>query len=89
MTRAATPDPYGLGRIPPIPTWIPPVDPDTGYPLMLCTPKARARTHSIHTGTDLRGSANVLTDDRSAPCGATTYNTNLVQVEAIEPRQPG
>ena len=28
-----------------------------------------------------RGCANVLTDDRSAPCGATTYNTCLVQVE--------
>jgi len=31
----------------------------------------------------VRGSANVLTDDRSAPSGATTYNTNLVQVEAL------
>jgi anaerobic dimethyl sulfoxide reductase subunit A len=31
-------------------------------------------------GTDRRGCANVLTDDRSAPCGATTYNTNLVDV---------
>ena len=32
-------------------------------------------------GTDTGGCANVLTDDRSAPCGATTYNTNLVEVE--------
>jgi anaerobic dimethyl sulfoxide reductase subunit A len=31
-------------------------------------------------GTDVRGCANVLTDDRSAPCGATTYNTNEVDV---------
>ena len=31
-------------------------------------------------GTDTRGCANVLTDDRSAPCGATTYNTNQVEV---------
>jgi len=30
---------------------------------------------------DSKGCANVLTDDRSAPCGATTYNTCLVQVE--------
>ena len=32
-------------------------------------------------GVDGAGCANVLTDDRSAPCGATTYNTCLVQVE--------
>ncbi len=29
MKLADKPDPYGLGRIPPIPTWIPPVDPDS------------------------------------------------------------
>ena len=46
-TLAANPDPYGLGAIPPIPTWIP--DPEEGrYPLRLVTPKSRARTHSIH-----------------------------------------
>jgi anaerobic dimethyl sulfoxide reductase subunit A len=33
------------------------------------------------SGDDVRGCANVLTEDRSAPCGATTYNTCLVQVE--------
>jgi anaerobic dimethyl sulfoxide reductase subunit A len=32
-------------------------------------------------GDDGKGCANVLTDDRSAPSGATTYNTCLVQVE--------
>jgi anaerobic selenocysteine-containing dehydrogenase len=150
MALAANPDPYGLGRIPPIPTWIPPVEADPRHPLQLCTPKSRARTHSIHgnqevlaradrddvwlhtadaaargiadgqrvrvfndrgatvlpakvtdriapgvvsiregawftpdeRGDDRKGCANVLTDDRSAPCGATTYNTCLVQVEA-------
>src|SRR5882724_9877821 len=47
MSLAAKPDPYGLGPIPPIPTWIPePVDPR--HPLRLVTPKSRARTHSIH-----------------------------------------
>jgi anaerobic dimethyl sulfoxide reductase subunit A len=47
MTLAANPDPYGLGAIPAIPTWIP--DPEEGrYPLRLVTPKSRARTHSIH-----------------------------------------
>jgi anaerobic dimethyl sulfoxide reductase subunit A len=47
MAIAATPDPYGLGAIPPIPTWLP--DPEEGtYPLRLVTPKSRARTHSIH-----------------------------------------
>ena len=48
MALAARPDPYGLGAIPPIPTWIDPVTPGAKYPLMLCSPKSRARTHSIH-----------------------------------------
>jgi anaerobic dimethyl sulfoxide reductase subunit A len=150
MTLAARPDPYGLGRIPPIPTWIEPHAAEARHPLMLCSPKSRARTHSIHgnqpllarvdrddvwmnpadaaargiadgqmvrvfndrgstrlpvkvtariapgvvsikegawftpdgRGTDTSGCANALTADRSAPCGATTYNTNLVEVEA-------
>jgi anaerobic dimethyl sulfoxide reductase subunit A len=149
MAIAANPDPYGLGRIPPIPTWLAPFDAASPYPLKLCTPKSRARTHSIHgnqrrlarvdrddvwmhpadalargiadgvrvrvfnaqgatvlpvrvtdriargvvsikegawfatdrDGTDTTGCANVLTADRSAPCGATTYNTNQVEVE--------
>ncbi len=49
MALAANPDPYGLGPIPPIPTWIP--DPHAlapRHPLRLVTPKSRARTHSIH-----------------------------------------
>jgi anaerobic dimethyl sulfoxide reductase subunit A len=48
MALAANPDPYGLGAIPPIPTWIAPPATDTRYPLALCTPKSKARTHSIH-----------------------------------------
>lgn len=48
MALAANPDPYGLGHIPPIPTWIPPVEADPRHPLQLCSPKSRARTHSIH-----------------------------------------
>jgi anaerobic dimethyl sulfoxide reductase subunit A len=35
-------------------------------------------------GTDTRGCANVLAEDRSAPCGATTYNTNNVEVAAVD-----
>ena len=151
-TLANNPDPYGLGRIPPIPTWIPSDDAPPQYPLSLCTPKSRARTHSIHgnqpglarvdpdnvwlhpsdaasrgisdgqrvrvfndrgvtmlpakvtdriaqgvvsvkegawfipddTGVDTQGCANVLTADRPAPCGATTYNGNWVEVEAVQ-----
>src|SRR3989475_1492156 len=47
MTLAAKPDPYGLGVIPPIPTWIAD-ETDARHPLSLVTPKSRARTHSIH-----------------------------------------
>ncbi|HEY7520555.1 MAG TPA: molybdopterin-dependent oxidoreductase [Methylomirabilota bacterium] len=47
MTLAATPDPYGLGIISPIPTWTPERR-DARHPLRLVTPKSRARTHSIH-----------------------------------------
>ena len=147
---AANPDPYGLGEISVIPTWVPPPS-DGKYPLSLCTPKSRARTHSIHgnqkglsrvdvdtvwlhpddarargirngqavrvfndagstimlaevtsriasgsvsikegawftpddVGIDRKGSANVLTLDRSSPCGATTYNTNHVDIEVL------
>jgi DmsA/YnfE family anaerobic dimethyl sulfoxide reductase A subunit len=150
-TRLADhPDPYGLGPIPPIPTWMPePGDPR--YPLRLVTPKSRARTHSIHdnqpilsrvdrddvwlhpadavargiengrpvrifndrgatvlparvtdriapgvvsikegawftpdaTGLDTRGCANVLTEDRASPAGATTYNSCFVEVGPV------
>jgi len=151
MVLAANPDPYGLGHIPPIPTWIEPPQPASHYPLALCTPKSKARTHSIHgnqpllarvdpdavwlhphdaaargiadgarvrvfnergatilparvtdrvavgvvsinegawftpddSGIDQRGCANALTADRSAPCGATTYNSNWVEVAAL------
>ena len=150
-TLAENPNPYGLGEISVIPTWVPP-PPDAKHPLRLCTPKSRARTHSIHgnqpllarvdpdtvwlhesdakargirngqavrvfndvgatillaevtariapgvvsikegawftpdaTGTDKKGCANVLTLDRSAPSGATTYNTNQVEVERLK-----
>jgi anaerobic dimethyl sulfoxide reductase subunit A len=151
MVLAANPDPYGLGIIPPIPTWIPMEAPDANYPLALCTPKSKARTHSIHgnqpilarvdpecvwmhradaaargiiddqlvrvfsaqgatslpvrvtdriapgvvsikegawftpsvDGVDTEGCANALTDDRSSPCGATTYNSNWVEIAAL------
>ena len=150
-TLAANPDPYGLGPVAAIPTWEPPPA-DPKHPLLLCTPKSRARTHSIHgnqpqlarvdpdtvwihpadagkrkirngqavrvfndigatillaevtpriapgcvsikegawftpdpTGTDRKGCSNVLTSDRSAPSGATTYNTNQVEIEAFK-----
>ncbi|MDP6565294.1 MAG: molybdopterin-dependent oxidoreductase [Alphaproteobacteria bacterium] len=146
---ADNPDPYGLGSIPPIPTWVPHAAGDAEYPLRLCSPKSRARTHSIHgnqpklarvdaddlwlntadaeargihdgqvvriynaqgatrlvakvtddiapgvvsikegawftpdaDGTDAKGSANAVTADFSAPSGATTYNTNFVEVQ--------
>lgn len=34
-------------------------------------------------GIDTAGCANALAEDQSAPCGATTYNTNLVEIAAI------
>ena len=37
MSIAANPDMYGLGAVPAIPTWIPPIEPDPRHPLMLCT----------------------------------------------------
>ena len=145
---AAAPDVYGLGAIPPIPTWIPPLAIEPEHPLALCSPKSRARTHSIHgnqpvlsrvdpddvwinttdalargiaagdsvrvfnqfgacllparvtddiapgvvaikegawftpdeSGADTAGCANVLSGARAAPCGATTYNSNWVEV---------
>jgi anaerobic dimethyl sulfoxide reductase subunit A len=151
MAIAANPDPYGLGCISPIPTWTEPFRADPRYPLKLCTPKSRARTHSIHDnqpklalvdrddvwlnpedarvrgivdgqpvrifndrgstvlparvtdriargvvsikegawftpdagGADSKGCANVLTDDRAAPCGATTYNTAEVDIAPL------
>jgi anaerobic dimethyl sulfoxide reductase subunit A len=149
---AAKPNPYGLGVIPPVPTWFASPDDAVRFPLSLCTPKSRARTHSIHGnqpglarvdpdtvwihpadaaargivdgqrvrifndvgatmlpaevtdriaqgvvsikegawftpdagGVDTTGCANVLTTDRAAPCGATTYNTNQVEIELAE-----
>ena len=47
-TLAAEPDPYGLGPIPPIPTWIPSPEASSPWPLELVSPKSRARTHSTH-----------------------------------------
>jgi anaerobic dimethyl sulfoxide reductase subunit A len=148
VSLAKNPDPYGLGRIPPIPTWIPDAA-DPRHPLQLLTPKSRARTHSIHDnqpilaradrddvwmhpadaaargivdgqpvrvfndrgatvlparvtdriapgvvsikegawftagadGQDTRGCANVLTEDRAAPSGASTFNSSFVEIE--------
>jgi anaerobic dimethyl sulfoxide reductase subunit A len=150
-TIAAKPDPYGLGVMAPVPTYVHPYEQDARHPLVMVTPKSRARTHSIHDnqdtlaradrrdvwihpddaaargiadgekvrifnergatvlparvtdriargvvsikegvwftpdadGRDTRGCANVLTADRSAACGATTYNTCQVDVEAL------
>ncbi|MBT4487679.1 MAG: molybdopterin-dependent oxidoreductase, partial [Rhodospirillaceae bacterium] len=51
-TLAENPDPFGLGDISPIPTWVPHLDRDgegdTDYPLQMCSAKSRARTHSVH-----------------------------------------
>ena len=148
MTIAANPDPYGLGRISPIPAWVSPQESDSDLPFTLCSPKSRARTHSTHgnqpllarvdpdevwvnpqdaserqiadgslvrifnhrgetvlrarvtdkiayrtlsvnegawhtpdaNGIDRAGSINVLTSDRSAPSGATTYNSTFVDI---------
>ena len=150
-TIAGKPDYYGLGAIPAVPTWVPHGETVESYPLRLCSPKSRARTHSIHgnqeklarvdpddlwlhpadaaargihdgqmvrimsaqgatvlparvtediapgvvsikegawftpdaENADTTGCANALTLDRSAPSGATTYNTNCVEVRPV------
>jgi anaerobic dimethyl sulfoxide reductase subunit A len=150
-TIAGNPDMYGLGTIHAVPTYVHPYEDDPRHPLLLVTPKSRARTHSIHDnqpvlaradrqdvwmhpadavargvadgalvrvfnergttvlparvtdriapgvvsikegawftpdpdGQDTRGCANVLTADRSAPSGASTYNTCQVQIERL------
>ena len=55
---AADPDPYGLGPIPAVPTYLHPFADDPRYPLRLCTPKSRARTHSIHDNQPLLARAD-------------------------------
>ncbi|MDE0941830.1 MAG: molybdopterin-dependent oxidoreductase [Alphaproteobacteria bacterium] len=150
-TLADNPNPYGLGEIAPIPTWVPHLDRDGTYPLRMFSSKSRARTHSIHgnqeklakvdpddlwlhpddatargihdgqmvrvfnengatellvkvtenimfgtismkegawftpneDGVDTEGCANAVTADVSAPCGATTYNTNFAEVRPV------
>ncbi|MFP6747580.1 MAG: molybdopterin-dependent oxidoreductase [Alphaproteobacteria bacterium] len=150
-TLADNPDPYGLGAMAPIPTWVPHLDGEAAYPLRMCSAKSRARTHSIHgnqeklgqvdpdcvwihpddaeargihdgqmvkvfsangatvlpakvtadiapgvtamtegawftpdgDGIDTEGCANALTNDVSAPCGASTYNTGFVDVRPV------
>jgi anaerobic dimethyl sulfoxide reductase subunit A len=57
-TIAAKPDAYGLGAIPAIPTWIPAVEPDPAHPLLLVSPKSRARTHSTHDNQDVLSRAD-------------------------------
>ena len=148
---ADNPDPFGLGEISPIPTWVPHAEDNTAYPLRYCSSKSRARAHSVHgnqpklarvdpddvwintqdasargiengqqvkvfnehgatllparvtddvapgivtikegawftpdgEGVDTEGCANAITEDFSAPSGATTYNTNFVEVQLV------
>lgn len=47
-TLAENPDPYGLGEVSAVPTWVPHIDHDARFPLAMCSSKSRARTHSIH-----------------------------------------
>ena len=57
LALAAEPDPYGLGAIPPLPTWIPDAE-EAAHPLRLVSPKSRARTHSIHDNQPLLARAD-------------------------------
>ena len=45
---ADNPDPFGLGEISPIPTWVPHAEDNADYPLRYCSSKSRARAHSVH-----------------------------------------
>jgi len=51
-------------------------------PGVLCIKEGAWFTPDEH-GRDTRGCANVLTADRSAPSGASTYNTCQAQVERL------
>jgi anaerobic dimethyl sulfoxide reductase subunit A len=152
---AANDDPYGLGMVPPIPTWIDPFEGVTDprrakFPLQMVTPHSKARTHSTHAnqtvlhhldpkgvwinpddaaergiadgqtvrvfndrgatrlpavvtpamrqgvisitegswwqpdadGVDRGGCPNLLSHNQPSACGATTYNSCLVEVAA-------
>lgn len=57
-TLATKPDVYGLGPVPAIPMWIPAVEPDPAHPLMLISPKSRARTHSTHDNQEILSRAD-------------------------------
>ena len=62
MALAANPDPYGLGRIPPIPTWIPPVDARSALSAACCARPSRGRARTRSTATS-RCLARVDRDD--------------------------
>ena len=55
---AANPDMYGLGAIAVVPTYIHPYDDDPRHPLLMVTPKSRARTHSIHDNQEILARAD-------------------------------
>jgi anaerobic dimethyl sulfoxide reductase subunit A len=55
---ARRPDVYGLGPIPAIPTWIPALAADPAHPLLLISPKSRARTHSTHDNQEILSRAD-------------------------------
>ena len=61
------PDPYGLGAIPPIPTWIPAVEADPRHPLRLCHARSRARARTRSTTTSRCSPAPTATTSGSTP----------------------
>ena len=84
MALAAKPDPYGLGRHSADPHLVRRRStPAAHYPLKLCTPKSRARTHSIHGNQPMLGPRrprrHLAASRRRARCAASPMAT-LVRV---------
>jgi anaerobic dimethyl sulfoxide reductase subunit A len=90
-SMAAKPDRYGLGAMTPIPTWFDPVGPDAKYPPMPCSPKSRARTHSIHGNQSVLARVDpddVWMNSVNARVGIDSGATRRCPISSTSPERP-